>query len=458
MDWLVDTLQQYPELSIFLALALGYSLGSVRIGSFGLGSVTSTLLMGVLVGQLHITISANVKATCFLVFLFFVGYGVGPQFFQDLRKDGVPQMMFAAVQCLVSLATGYAVAKTFGYDVGQAAGLLAGSQTISALLGTATEAINKLAISSDEKRRLLDAMTVAYAVTYIFGTAGTAWILATLGPRLVGGNVMAACRAYEARMSGRTPENLEVVAAYREVARRAYELVGDPGRTGADNELEPVVLRRSAFVGPPRGGSIVVATRRTMARPARPLVSAPRAVNVSAVIFVTSGLTLGGLVGALAVKVGEVPLSLTTSGGALVAGLVFGWLRATYHIFEDVPEPAMATMNSVGLNVFIAVVGINSGPGFVTGLGQAGVSLFVAGILVTAIPLVVGLLVARYVFRFHPAIALGCVAGARTTAPALGAVQDVLQSKVPALGYTVPYAVGNTLLTICGIAIVMLMS
>ena len=93
------------------------------------------------------------------------------------------------------------MAKTFGYDVGQAAGLLAGSQTISALLGTATEAINKLAISSDEKRRLLDAMTVAYAVTYIFGTAGTAWILASLGPRLVGGNVMAACREYEARMS-----------------------------------------------------------------------------------------------------------------------------------------------------------------------------------------------------------------------------------------------------------------
>src|SRR5262249_10188216 len=107
---------------------------------------------------------------------------------------------------------------------------------------------------------------------------------------------------------------------------------------------------------------------------------------------------------------------------------------------------------------FIAVVGINSGPGFVAGLGQAGVSLFVAGILVTAIPLVVGALVARYVFRFHPAIALGCVAGARPTAPALGAVQGVPQGQVPALGYTVTYAVGNTLLTICGIAIVMLMS
>jgi putative transport protein len=186
--------------------------------------------------------------------------------------------------------------------------------------------------------------------------------------------------------------------------------------------------------------------------------AAPRTVTVNAVIFLASGITLGGLVGALAIKIGEVPLSLSTSGGALVSGLVFGWLRSSYRFFEGVPDPAMATMNSVGLNVFIAVVGINAGPGFVAGLSQTGLSLVVAGILVTAIPLVVGLLLARYVFRFHPGIALGCVAGARTTAPALGAVQDVVQSKVPALGYTVPYAVGNTLLTICGIAIVMLMS
>jgi AspT/YidE/YbjL antiporter-like protein len=218
VDWLVDTLQQFPEISIFLTLAVGYGVGSLKVGSFSLGSVTGTLLMGVLVGQLQITISPSVKATCFLVFLFFVGYGVGPQFFQGLRKEGLPQILFAALQCAISLATGFAVAKTFGYDVGQAAGLLAGSQTVSALLGTATDAINRLTISGEEKRRLLDAMTVAYAVTYIFGTAGTAWILSALGPRLVGGNVTAACMEYEARMSGLRMDDPEVAAALTEIA------------------------------------------------------------------------------------------------------------------------------------------------------------------------------------------------------------------------------------------------
>ena len=457
MDWLVETLQQFPELSIFLALALGYSLGSLRVGSFSVGSVTGTLLMGVLVGQLHVAISSNVKAVCFLVFLFFVGYGVGPQFFRGLRRDGVPQMLFATAQCAISLVTGYAVAKAFGYDVGQAAGLLAGSQTISALLGTATDAINKLPLSSEEKQRLLDSMTVAYAVTYIFGTAGTAWILAALGPRLVGGNVTAACREYETRMVALPAYDPELVAAYRGVAHRARELTRDRAPDRTLEELEPALLSPPVFAGAARSTAVLAMPRRHLKTSAQ-TATVPRAVTVNAVIFLASGITLGGLVGALAIKIGEVPLSLTTSGGALVSGLVFGWLRSSYRFFEGVPDPAMATMNSVGLNVFIAVVGINAGPGFMAGLGQTGLSLVVAGVLVTAIPLVVGLLLARYVFRFHPGIALGCVAGARTTAPALGAVQDVIHSKVPALGYTVPYAVGNTLLTICGIAIVMLMS
>jgi len=457
VDWLVETLQQFPELSIFLALALGYAIGGLRIGSFSVGSVTGTLLMGVLVGQLHIAISTNVKAVCFLVFLFFVGYGVGPQFFQGLRRDGVPQMLFATVQCAISLATGYAVAKAFGYDVGQAAGLLAGSQTISALLGTATDAINRLPVPSEERQRLLDAMTVAYAVTYIFGTAGTAWILSALGPRLVGGNVTAACQEYEARTAAAPSNDPEIAAAYRRVARRAYQLTSHRAPDATLEELEPELLPRHAFAEASRSTSVLVVPRRHVRTRARTR-AAPGAVSVNAVIFLASGITLGGLVGALAIKIGEVPLSLSTSGGSLVTGLVFGWLRSSCRIFEGVPDPAMATMNSVGLNVFIAVVGINAGPGFVAGLGQAGPGLFVAGIVVTAIPLVVGLLLARYVFRFHPGIALGCVAGARTTAPALGAVQDIVQSKVPALGYTVPYAVGNALLTICGIAIVMLMS
>jgi putative transport protein len=115
-------------------------------------------------------------------------------------------------------------------------------------------------------------------------------------------------------------------------------------------------------------------------------------------------------------------------------------------------------MNSVGLNVFIAVVGITAGPGFVSGLQHLGVSLFLSGIFATSVPLILGMFIAKHVFRFHPAILLGACAGARTTTPALGMICDAGKSQVPGLGYTVTYAVGNTLLTIWGMILIMILA
>ena len=103
MDWIITTLKDYPELAIFLTLSLGYFIGKFKIGSFSLGTVTSVLLVGVLIGQLDIVISPNVKSVFFLMFLFAVGYSVGPQFFGGLKKDGLPQMLYAAVVCVLCL-------------------------------------------------------------------------------------------------------------------------------------------------------------------------------------------------------------------------------------------------------------------------------------------------------------------------------------------------------------------
>lgn len=69
-----------------------------------------------------------------------------------------------------------------------------------------------------------------------------------------------------------------------------------------------------------------------------------------------------------------------------------------------------------------------------------------------------GLLMGKYIFKFHPAINLGANAGARTTTAALGAITEASKSQVPALSYTTTYAVGNTLLIIWGVVIVLLMS
>ncbi|HMR33650.1 MAG TPA: aspartate-alanine antiporter [Geminicoccaceae bacterium] len=561
IDWLVGTLRHYPELAIFLTLAIGYWLGKLKVGGFSLGAVTGTLLAGVLIGQLHIDISANVKSVFFLMFLFAVGYGVGPQFVRGLGADGLKQMAFAVIVVVFCLLSAYVAALIAGLDVGYAAGLLSGASTISAVIGVATDAINGLGLPPDETRRLLDHIPIAYAVTYIFGTAGSAWFLASMGPKILGVDIVQECKEYEKTLSGGAdaPEP-GIISAYRRFEARAYRV--DPGSPMLGKPVSQLLPGLRVFVERVRRGSqIIGADGSTVLQPGDVIsLSGPRQLLVERVegeiglpevedrelldqpaealdVFVTSkelggrtleelaetdfargvylrrimrsgieipilakttihrgdiltlvgsklhveaavkrlgyadrptemtdmvfvglGIVLGGLVGALVFNVGSIPLSLSTSGGVLIAGLIFGWLRSVHPTFGGIPAPALWVMNSVGLNTFIAVVGISAGPGFVAGLQELGISLFLWGIFVTLVPLLVGLLAGKYIFRFPAPINLGCCAGARTTTAALGMITETAKSKVPALGYTVTYAVGNTLLTIWGLVIVLLMT
>src|SRR3954466_3037161 len=201
-SWFAATLRQYPEIAIFLTLALGYFFGKFQFRGLGLGSVTATLLAGVLIGQIGITISAPLKATVFLLFLFAVGYGVGPQFVRGIAKDGVPQAVFAAVQCVFSLLVPVAIVKLAGYDLGYAAGFYSGSQTLSAAMGLSTDAINRLGLAAEDAKRMIDSMPLAYAVTYLFGTVGSAIVIALLGPALLRINLVTACKDYEEKQGG----------------------------------------------------------------------------------------------------------------------------------------------------------------------------------------------------------------------------------------------------------------
>src|SRR5215218_4523920 len=162
IQWFFATLRQYPELAIFLTLALGYYFGKFTFKGIGLGAVTATLLAGVLIGQIGISIPQPLKATVFLMFLFAVGYAVGPQFVRGVAKDGLPQAIFAVVQCALCLVIPVALCKIAGYDLGYSAGLYSGSQTISAAMGLSTDAINRAEHPPDQAKALLDSMPIAY--------------------------------------------------------------------------------------------------------------------------------------------------------------------------------------------------------------------------------------------------------------------------------------------------------
>ena len=163
MQFLIATLRGYPEIALFLTLAIGFWFGSLKFGSFSLGTVTSTLIAGLLIGQLNIHIAPIVEDTFFTLFLFAVGYGAGPQFFPALKKDGLPQVLFTVLVCIVGLLTAYAAARLLGYGPGLAAGLLAGGYTNSGTLGVATANLNELGLSPEQTASMASLAANAYA-------------------------------------------------------------------------------------------------------------------------------------------------------------------------------------------------------------------------------------------------------------------------------------------------------
>ena len=223
LHWIAETLRASPELAIFLTLAIGFWVGSLKFGSFSLGAVTGTLLAGVLVGQLGIAISPQVKSVFFIMFLFAVGFGVGPQFVRGIANDGLPQAIFAIIISALCLICVYVAAIVSGYGPGMAEGLLAGSQTISASIGLATDAINRSGLSPEHIQSELNAIPVAYAVTYLFGTVGTGWMLAFLGPKLLRIDLAQECERYERDMNIR-PANENAETAWHSYIVRAYKL------------------------------------------------------------------------------------------------------------------------------------------------------------------------------------------------------------------------------------------
>ena len=224
LEWFAATLRTYPEIAIFLALALGYYFGKFTFKGIGLGSVTATLLAGVIIGQIGITISQPLKAIVFLMFLFAVGYGVGPQFVRGVAKDGLPQAIFSVVQCVFCLLVPVAIAKIAGYDLGYAAGLYSGSQTISAAMGLSTDAINRLGLPADQAKALLDSMPIAYAVTYMFGTVGSAIVIALLGPALLRINLVAAVQGLRGRSTAAAKEMGGAGSAWHRWELRAFRV------------------------------------------------------------------------------------------------------------------------------------------------------------------------------------------------------------------------------------------
>jgi putative transport protein len=561
-SWLEQFLVRYPELALFLVIAAGYWIGSFKVGAFSLGPVTGALFAGLLVGQFApVPVSGMTKSFLFLLFLFGIGYSVGPQFMQSLNRDGLKPMLLAVVVSTTGLAASIVVAKALKLDPGFAAGLMSGALTQSAAMGTATDAINGLALPEAERARLVAHVAVADAVTYIFGYAGVILFVTIIAPALLKVDLKTEALKLEQAL-GMNRAKPGVASAWRKFELRAYRLPEQSPLAGLvvaaaearvpDHRLFIHRLRRGervleadpgtvlqvgdviALSGPrqtiveligPRadevedkvlldipattadvlltnsklaGKSLSEASTEVWARGLylrsvsrgdqdvpiaaglvlqrgdvlrivgpEPVVQTA-ATNIGVIIaasstidFVVLGLAifLGGVVGVLVTfTVGGIKISLSTSVGTLLAGLLVGHFRTRYPRFGRIPEGAVALMTSLGLAAFVGLTGIHAGPIFVSALREAGFGLLLGGMVVTLAPQFVGLAFGHFALRMKPILLLGALTGGQTVTAAMAALQERSGSPVPVLGYTPAYPIANILLTTWGTITVVVMA
>jgi putative transport protein len=560
--WLEQFLMRYPELALFLVIAAGHWIGRFKIGAFSLGPVTGALFAGLLVGQFaHVPVSPMTKSFLFLLFLFGIGYSVGPQFMQAMKRDGLKPVLVALVVCFTGLAAAIFIAKALALDPGLSAGLMSGSLTQSSAMGTATDAINALALSQADRARFVAHIAVADAVCYIFGYAAVIVFVSIIAPALLKIDLRTEALKLEQSL-GITRAKPGLVSAWREFEVRAYRLPNEsplagesvaaaealasedrlfihrirrgnriidaePGtvikmgdvlalsgprqvvveRIGPraeeleDRELLDVPVRAADVIllnpklagttleeasrqGWTRGFYLRSISRGGQEIPVGAGLSVHRgdllhivgpegvvqraAAQIGTIVdpatqidFVVLGLAIffGGLAGVLlAFPVGNVKIVLSTSVGALLAGLAIGALRTRHPLFGRIPDGAVSLMTSLGLAAFVGLTGINAGPVFIAAVKEAGIGLLLGGMVITMLPQVVGLIFGHFALRMNPILLLGALAGGHTVTAAMAALQERSGSPVPVLGYTPAYPVANIVKTMWGTIIVLVVA
>ncbi|MCK4608564.1 MAG: aspartate-alanine antiporter, partial [Gammaproteobacteria bacterium] len=541
----INLLHNYPQIVVFLAIAIGYYIGKLKLYGFSLGSTTGVLVVALLLGQINIPVPQLLQNIAFALFIFCIGYQVGPQFFGAIKTAGLKYIWLALVVAVVGLLTAIFLGRWFHFDPGTTAGILGGAMTQSAIIGTAGGAIKHLGVSVAEQAQLNSNVAVAYAITYIFGTAGLIMFFRIL-PRLMGLDFKATAKKLEIEMNGGEleVEGPELFLWTKQLDLRAYRvacetIVGKtlqeiealfPDRVAidkikrADKLIDPtpelIIQQRDVIalvgcrdrfinadkiIGPEvddkeltnlvgevldicvlnskiagktlgelsamqnshglflkritrQGREIPVArdtvihkcdvlsisgTKRDVEAIVKTLGYPERSTKASDLVMVGIGCVIGTLFGLLAIPVVGIPITLGVGGGVLVAGLGAGWLRSIHPTFGQIPDGAQWIFTNLGLNLFIACIGLSAGPKAWQALQTAGFSIFFAGVMVTLLPMVIGVLFGKYILKLNPVLLFGGLTGAGTSTAALNSLEEDSGSSAPTLGYAVPFAFGN---------------
>ncbi|WP_223448828.1 MULTISPECIES: aspartate-alanine antiporter [Pseudomonas] len=253
IEFVLHALRTDPEIAVFLAIALGVFVGRIHIGSFHLGSVAGALLMGLLIGQIGLEVPTGLKSVFFVMFIYAVGFKSGPEFFGSLNRGTLKLVVLSVVLCGTALAAILLMNAVFDFDAGFTAGLGAGALTDTAIMGTATSAINQLSIDTAARAQLNSHMAIAYAITYLFGTIGLIVFVGSIAPKLLGVNLKASARELELEL-GIAKEEDAITVPYTRIVVRAHQVADNGSANGqriadVEKQYESLTVERVVRAG-----------------------------------------------------------------------------------------------------------------------------------------------------------------------------------------------------------------
>jgi len=238
MQGFFQFLQQNPYLLLFFVVGLAVWIGRANIKGYGLGMVAGAIVVGAALSVtaslygVKLELNNFAKSLFYYLFMYGVGLRVGPSFINSLKGDGLKFTVLAVVSSILGLALVVIGAKLFDLPVGAAGGMLAGSQTMSAAIGSAEQAVTSGVVKLPPGAKPEDAagmIALSYGITYIWGTVGIILICKYL-PRWWGIDATASAKAYEAEFGVRDIEG-GALTGYRPFGLRAYRLE-NPAQVG----------------------------------------------------------------------------------------------------------------------------------------------------------------------------------------------------------------------------------
>lgn len=545
-------------LTLFVCLALGYAIGKVRIGIISLGATVGTLLVAVIISVAVSSvapyeISSVFRSMFFDLFIFALGFDVGPTFVQSLKTSGVKLVIQALFFALAEFAIGAACYFIFRLGVGELAGLYAGAVTQSTILGAAQSMMSSLGITGAAASDMNGQMTAAFAVGYLISYAGCVILIKSFLPLLLGCKNIAALkdevkssvqkmnykgssssgslfddirlRTYkvlpDAKDAPKTvgafqekfQQHMQIETLMRADASGNYSAKVDfdkttpiePGDVIAlignleylqdleaegldevtDRQFQKAMIYKDQMVvtkpiseeylarmydfhvmpvSATRGGSqltdlssfkhgdivTIMGTKNCVQKVIKQFGYPVDSSEDSDVIYMGIGVIIGILIGIITINVAGIPLSFGAGGGIMFLGIFCGWYNDKHPQTGHVSPGARWLMKSIGLNVFVACLGLSSGATFLSSLKSMGINMIIALIIMAFLPHILSVLFARYVLKLDIVEALGGTCGSGTNTAALNGLIDETDSSIFATAYTPAYAMANIILTFIG--------